>query len=159
MSIGDNLSRVEQQYVAKKDNKNTWRILNLWHPTLKNFSSGEEDVPDEHPAVTVLTEGAFIALVKAAVQEGVIQNAVTSVETNHDECASKIAYDELIGVNNQILKQNDERASEIIRLSKENDNLKQEKPRSEAFETTKLVVDSLVRLAGMSNIKDEKNKL
>ncbi|MBI2020138.1 hypothetical protein HYS94_01840 [Candidatus Daviesbacteria bacterium] len=167
MPIGDNLSRVDQQYIAKKDDKNTWRILNLWHPELKNLSSGEDDVPDNHPAVTILTEGAFLALVKSAVQEGVIQNAVMSAEVAHDNCVKgkdlDILYDKIGRAEveiNFLTKSVTEKSAAIKLLEDENSLLKQEKPRSEAFETTKLVVDSLVRLAGMSNLKDkdERNK-
>ena len=35
----------------------------------------DEEVPDDSPAVTVLTEGAFIALVKEAGRIGVLENA------------------------------------------------------------------------------------
>ena len=74
MPIGSMLDGMDQQYVATKDEKGTWRILNAWHDEVKMMNA-EEDVPDDSPAVTVLTEGEFIALIKEAARAGVLENA------------------------------------------------------------------------------------
>ena len=63
------------QYVATKDEvTNTWRILNTWSDELKTLQV-DDDVPDDNPAVTVLTEGEFIALVREAARLGVLEHA------------------------------------------------------------------------------------
>ena len=74
MPIGSMLDGMDQQYVATKDEKGTWSILNACHDEVKMMSA-EEDVPDDSPAVTVLTEGEFIALIKEAARAGVLENA------------------------------------------------------------------------------------
>ena len=75
MSMGTILQGREQQYVASKDaTTKTWRVLDTWSDSLRNLKVDEE-VPDDSPAVTVLTEGAFIALVKEAGRIGVLENA------------------------------------------------------------------------------------
>ena len=72
------LKEREVQYTAHKDETtNTWRILDTWHEDIANLGPDDE-VEDNSPAVTVLTEGAFIALVKEASRLGVLQNAAFS---------------------------------------------------------------------------------
>ena len=73
MVIGNMLSDSGQQYVATKDDKNTWRILDTWHADLKQMSA-DDDISDDSPAVVVLSEGQFIALIKEAASEGVLEN-------------------------------------------------------------------------------------
>ena len=63
------LDQRDQQYVANRDDKGTWRILNCWHDEMKNINM-EDDIPDDHPAVTVVTEGAFLSLFKEAIRKG-----------------------------------------------------------------------------------------
>lgn len=65
----------DQQWVATKDEvTNTWRILDTWHESLKSMDI-EDDVPDDSPAVTVITEGAFISLFREAARLGILENA------------------------------------------------------------------------------------
>ena len=86
--IGNMLRDRESQYIATKDESTqTWRILDTWHDTLREMSP-EDDVEDDSPAVTVLTEGGFIALVKEASRLGILQNATSSfipVDTRTEE--------------------------------------------------------------------------
>ena len=74
MPLGNILSGADQQYVGLKDETGTWRILNTWHEDLKMMSADEE-IPDDSEAVTVLSEGQFIALIKEAASLGVLLNA------------------------------------------------------------------------------------
>jgi hypothetical protein len=74
MPLGNILSGTEQQYVANKDDKETWRILNTWHEDLKHLDADDE-IDDDSPAVLCLSEGQFIALIKEAATTGQIQNA------------------------------------------------------------------------------------
>jgi len=73
--VGMFLKDRETQYTANRDDgTNTWRILDTWHEDLTSLGP-EDDVEDTSKAVTVLTEGAFIALVKEAALLGTLQNA------------------------------------------------------------------------------------
>ena len=75
MVMGNMLRERDAQYIATRDDgTQTWRILDTWHDTLRDLSP-EDDVEDTSPAVTVLTEGGFIALVKEASRLGILQNA------------------------------------------------------------------------------------
>ena len=74
MTIGNFLDGSDQQYVALKDDNGTWRVLDSWHEDIKVMSA-DEDIPDDSPAVLVLSEGQFIALMKEAGRLGVLHNA------------------------------------------------------------------------------------
>ena len=75
MVMGNMLRDRDVQYVASKDETtHTWRILNTWSDELKSLGV-EDDVPDDNSAVTVLTEGEFIALIKEAARLGVLEHA------------------------------------------------------------------------------------
>ena len=63
------MSEQDEPYRVVQDEQGTWRILFAWHPELANFGP-DDDLPDSHPAVTIVTEGAFLALMKEAVVQG-----------------------------------------------------------------------------------------
>jgi hypothetical protein len=64
----------QEQYVAQKDGAGTWRILDTWHEDLTKLNP-EDEIDDSSEAVTVLSEGGFLALVREATRLGVLQNA------------------------------------------------------------------------------------
>jgi len=83
--VGMFLKDREVQYTAHKDGvTNTWRILDTWHEDLRNLGP-EDEVEDTSSAVTILTEGAFIALVKEAARLGILQNANLGGSEDLDE--------------------------------------------------------------------------
>lgn len=106
------------QYFAKRDDKGTWRIINLFHPDLKNFNELEDDLPDDSPAVTVLTEGAFLALMKEAGRMGMAQQL--DVETGNFNVSTE-AYDKLVDekkeLEEKLLKEKGEKSTEEFRLA------------------------------------------
>ena len=72
--IGNMLRERDVQYTAIKDEiTNTWRILDTWNDELKNLGP-EDDIEDSNSAVTILTEGAFLSLVREAARLGVLDN-------------------------------------------------------------------------------------
>ena len=74
MPIGNMLRDRQEQYVAQKDNTGTWRILDTWHEDLTKLSP-EDEIDDSSEAVTVLSEGGFLALIRESTRLGVLQNA------------------------------------------------------------------------------------
>ena len=83
--VGMFLKDRDVQYTANKDEiTNTWRILDTWHEELKSLGP-EDEVEDTSSAVTILTEGAFIALVKEAARLGILQNSNLGGSEDLDE--------------------------------------------------------------------------
>ena len=97
MPIGNMLRDRQEQYIAQKDSAGTWRILDTWHEDLTKLDP-EDEIDDSSDAVTVLSEGGFLALVREATRLGVLQNAA--------------------------LMENDALADQVTELKEENDKLK-----------------------------------
>ena len=74
MPIGNMLRDRQELYVAQKDNTGTWRILDTWHEDLTELSP-EDEIDDSSEAVTILSEGGFLALIRESTRLGVLQNA------------------------------------------------------------------------------------
>ena len=87
MAIGNILDGGDQQYVAVKDTTGTWRVLNTWHNDLKLLDA-DSDIPDDSEAITILSEGQFIALIKEAASQGVLSNA--TFNNNNEELENEL---------------------------------------------------------------------
>ena len=75
MVMGNMLRERDQQYIANRDETTkTWRILDSWHESLSAYSV-DDDVPDDSPAIKILSEGEFIVLVREAARIGILENA------------------------------------------------------------------------------------
>lgn len=100
-----NLRSQDEPYRVAKDEQGTWRVLYTWHPELVNYGP-DDDIPDTHPAVTVVTEGAFIALMKESIIQGYKMSY--DVPDNYDEShrpdveAMKNKIDELNSENDRL---------------------------------------------------------
>ena len=148
MPIGSMLDGMDQQYVATKDEKGTWRILNAGHDEVKMMNA-EEDVPDDSPAVTVLTEGEFIALIKEAARAGVLENA--NFGTGEAELESIILDkdQEIQKLHEDILKLKEEK-SEVVR---DTSHTEQYKLKEKAMESILKMV-SISDMANLTNSED-----
>ncbi len=134
MAIGNMLRERGEQYVANQDNTGTWRVLDTWNDALKILEP-DEDVPDDSPAVTIVKEGAFLALVKEASRLGVLQNA------------SMADNDEL---NNQIIGLQEQ----IVTLQGEKEELMKKAGRTESFELKQQALGAVLKLAAMSDMDE-----
>lgn len=139
--IGSSLRAMDDPYVASRDDKGTWRILYVHHPSL-GVLGPDDEVPDSSPALTVITEGAFIALVREATKLGVLQNAAIT-PGNAEELEEHIKLLE----------------TEKVTLADLNSQLKNElehlknSPDSEDFKLKSKVLDGLLKLAMSSDIQ------
>ena len=146
--IGNMLRDRESQYIATKDESTqTWRILDTWHDVLRDMSP-EDDVADGSPAVTILTEGGFIALVKEASRLGVLQNATASfipVDTRNEEDYS-----------NEITEKEEELAKmreKIVKYEEEISTLRISSSKSEGTLLKELAMETLLKLTLSSDIE------
>jgi len=132
--MGNILRERDQQYVANRDDKTqTWRILDSWHEALTTMGPDDE-IPDDSPAVTILTEGGFIALVREAGRLGVLQNA--SVGEDSEE------YDQMLI----------ERDSEIDRLKEQLNSTVPKEPHSEGYDLKEKAMDTILKLVSISDL-------
>ncbi len=142
MVIGNMLSDSGQQYVALKDDTNTWRILDTWHADLKTMDA-EEDIPDDSPAVVTLSEGQFIALIKEAGSRGVLENANFGSAIDTSELEYEI---ETKAIKIQELEE------QIKNLTKEKNVVERAASRSEEFELKEKAMDNILKLVSMQDM-------
>ena len=136
------LSDSGQQYIATKDDKGTWRILDSWHGDLKNMNA-DDDISDESPAVQVLSEGQFIALIKEAAGQGVLENINISSDVDTAEIEHEL----------------DEKSREIEKLKEQLNKTNQEKQEvertashTEEFELKEKAMDNILKLVSMQDM-------
>ena len=142
MVVGNMLRDRNNQYVATKDETTqAWRILDTWHEDLRMMEP-DADIADDSPAVTILTEGAFISLVKEAARMGVLQNAAFTEQTEMDK--------ELLAKDTELL----EMREKLVQYEEEIFTLTQRPDRSESFALKEMAMTTLVKLTTMADIQD-----
>ena len=64
---------VPQKYVVEYDKKTkVWRILDAWHEAMVSVNRDDE-IPDDHPALKIITDGEMGALIRELRAEGVLE--------------------------------------------------------------------------------------
>ena len=136
--VGMFLKDREVQYVAHKDETtNTWRILDTWHEDLVNLGP-DDDVEDDSKAITILTEGGFIALVKEAARLGAITNASVGGDAELEQ---------------ELLDENDNLKKQVAKLEEQLSNVTPHSDRSEGFVLKEMAMQTLLKLTSMSDIE------
>jgi len=139
--VGSTLRQHSAQYVAKRDNSGTWRVLNAWHSDLESFDADTDEIPDDHAAMTVLTEGAFEAVIKEATAEGVLDgvhlNGVDEIEYSKLEDEISVLREQNLNLLEQ-LDEADKSKSEIPKT-----------PLSESAQLRQKGMDNILKIIGM----------
>jgi hypothetical protein len=122
--MGGILQQADEQWVANRDEHGIWRVLDQWSSTLTNLSP-DDDVPDDDPAVTVFTEGAFLAIIRAAIQVGAVpqfsREPTPPGELDADSLQQILELEEN---NRELAGQSERQYSEIIKLTEDLNTLK-----------------------------------
>jgi len=88
MPAGEQLRQRVSQFAVKYDEgSHVWRILDTWDKSLENLQA-EDEIPDEHKAMTILPMAGMIEVVRAAEElnllehmfGGVPEEALTEVQ-------------------------------------------------------------------------------
>jgi hypothetical protein len=139
--VGMFLKDREVQYTANRDDMtNTWRILDTWHEDLAQLGP-EDDIEDTSKAVMVITEGAFIAIVKEAARLGVLQNANFGENPELEE--ENTALREKLAVLETQPKE------VVVTLPPV-----PQKPQSEGYLLKEMAMQTLLKLTSMSDIEN-----
>jgi len=138
--IGNTLRDRNNQYVATKDATGTWRILDTWHDDLRTLEPDGE-IPDDSVAVTLISEGAFISLVKEASRLGVLANAAFTENTDMEK--------EILEKESEVL----DLREKLVKYEEEIFTLKQQPDRTEGFVLKEMAMNTLLKLTSMSDIQ------
>ena len=146
MVMGQLLRDREAQYVANRDeNTQTWRILDTWHDALRSMSP-EDDIDDDNPALTILTEGGFIALIKEAARLGVLQNVSGGSDADEED---------LDALEEEVSEKDDKISSleeQVVQLRDENLGLLHETSHTEEYELKEIAMSSILKLVSMADM-------
>lgn len=146
MPLGNMLSGSEQQYVARNDDAGTWRILNTWHEDLKRLDA-DDDVPEDSSAVTVLSEGQFIALMKEAASLGVLSNMSFNNDTEEMQQVLDSQEEELNELKDSVSTLRGEAAQRKVETPPKS-------PHSEEYDLKERAMDSILKLVSMQDMSN-----
>ena len=152
MVMGNALRDRDVQYVASKDaTTHTWRILNTWSDELKNLGV-EDEVPDDSAAVTVLTEGEFISLIKEAARLGVLENATFGTGEAELENIILDKDKEILELKDKLRELKDE-TSKIVRENTHTEEyVLKEKAINSGYELKEKAMDNILKLVSIQDV-------
>ena len=150
-----------EPYIANRDPSGTWRILETGHPdVLRGTLDFEDDVPDDHPALKLVKEGEYLAIIKEASRLGMLldyggynpesEEKLYALEEETAEQQRVIAeFQQQIADLQLELRQANDAASDL----KKRIEVAQSKPNySEKFELKKLAIDGILRLTALQEL-------
>ena len=153
--MGNMLRERDQQYIAQRDESTkTWRLLDSWHETLSGYEI-DDDVPDDSPAIKILTEGEFIVLVREAARIGVLENAHLGTDEETPEGDFLFVNEEQSGKLLEMEKELVQYKSEINRLEARNRELEldMQDKRSDGYRLKEMAMTSILKLTAMSDVE------
>jgi len=154
--LGSSLRQFEKQYVCSRDDKGTWRIVDLWHKELEGVNL-EDDIPDTHPAIKILTEGEFLSLIDESKRLGMMQK----MEESGDFSISADAYDSVCEERDN-LKTKLEVLAETPQTPQSTQNpqrpISSEDDSSESFQLANKKLDTLLKLSSLGTLSDDLTK-
>lgn len=134
--------------VVHDDITKVWRIVNLKHPSITSLlvSNNNPDIPDDSPAVKIITEGEFVALVKKAIELEYLVNANLPFEVVNTSKISQKDFDQLKEQNTMLEK-------DIVLLKDKLVDAEERAKLSESFRLKEKSMDAILKLAGMHDVK------
>ena len=146
MTLGNILSNQGEnvRYSAKFDSvTKTWRILDQWNDAIRILTA-DDDIADDNPAVTILSDGQFTALLKEASLQGELPNP------SYQDIDIQQFQDELDNAYNQIKSLSEE----LEKANKEVNNIQSKPKRSEKYDLKEKAMDSILKLVSMQDMAD-----
>ena len=152
--LGNMLQGRDQQWVATKDEvTNTWRILDTWNDSLKAMDV-EDDIPDDSPAVTILTEGAFISLIREAARLGILENAAFGTGEAELEAIILDKDQEILDLKDELRDLKDE-TSKIVRENTHTEEyVLKEKAINSGYELKEKAMDNILKLVSIQDVSN-----
>ena len=142
--VGSSLRQFEKQYVCTRDESGTWRIVDLWHKELEGVDL-EDDIPDNHPAIKLVTEGEFLELINESKRLGMMQK----MEESGDFSISADAYDSVCEERDRLKMQLEEKTP-TVSVS--------EADGSESFQLANKKLDTLLKLSSLGTLNEDLTK-
>jgi len=145
--LGSFLRQFDKQYVCSRDDKGTWRIVDLWHKELEGVNL-EDDIPDTHPAIKILTEGEFLELINESKRLGMMQK----MEESGEFSISSDAYDSVCAERDNLkLELENGTVGTKVRVGVAIEG-------SESFQLANKKLDTLLKLSSLGTLNEDLTK-
>ena len=80
VTLGNDLANyADRYYIDYEEKTKIWRIIDLKNPEILKVQDVEEEIPDDHPAVTIISEIMFAKLITEAIRIGVLAPSVAGI--------------------------------------------------------------------------------
>ena len=142
--VGSSLRQFEKQYICSRDETGTWRIVDLWNKELEGVDL-EDDIPDSHPAIKLITEGEFLELINESKRLGMMQK----MEESGDFSISANAYDSVCEERDNLRMQLEEKGDTHTVIEADG---------SESFQLANKKLDTLLKLSSLGTLNEDLTK-
>ena len=149
MPAGEQLRQRVKQFAAKFDDaSHVWRVLDTWDKSLEALGA-EDEIPDTHPAMTLLPMSAMIEVVRAAEELDLLEHMFGGVP----EADLVEAQEQLAVATGKI-----ETLEEQLKFSRTTPTKEAEESQvvrevlSDQSQVTLAAIDALTKITGQSHI-------
>jgi|TARA_R110000765_G_C18540676_1_gene560881 hypothetical protein len=149
MPAGEQLRQRVKQFAAKFDDaSHVWRVLDTWDKSLEALGA-EDEIPDMHPAMTLLPMSAMIEVVRAAEELDLLEHMFGGVP----EADLVEAQEQLAVATGKI-----EALEEQLKFSRATPTKEAEESQvvrevlSDQSQVTLAAIDALTKITGQSHI-------
>jgi len=171
--LGEGMRHMEKRFRATYNKQTgTWRLLDSWHDAMQKITDWNAEIPDDNPAIVLITDEGFTTLAMEAARLGILGKAVMpkdvdpeivagieAIKTEYHALQQK--YEDLVKENKIVVAEAHGAGSMLIDMQRENAALKgevakakQTPPMTERFALKMKVVQGLMQLAGMEDIRN-----
>lgn len=146
------LRQLESQYGVKRDEQTgTWTIIDFWHNAMEGLDP-DSDLPPDHPALKVLKEGEFWAVLREATRLGVANHLLETLTVpveEHEELQQR--YNAITEELNNLIKNINNNSN--VSVGNSNPILREEKTvASEAFTLAEQKLQTIIKLANVKQL-------
>jgi len=152
-TLGNDLANLgDRYYVNFNGLTRTWRILDLQHSEVLKFRDLEEDIPDDSPAITILSEGMFTKLISEAMRLGMLDSILLGTPgiTSNAKEVSELKDKQIEDLNDKIKSYEED----IALLNSQLDILEEKSKVSEPVMIKQNIIDKLFKLAMSENLNE-----
>ena len=153
MAIGNMLAANEARYVAVQDETQVWRILDTWHDDIKTMDP-DSDIPDESPAVSVLTDGQVVALIKEAGRLGILQNATFGTGEAALEATILDKDQEILDLKEELVKLQEDNSKIINETTHSESYVLKEKAMVSESELKQKAIENILKLVSIQDLSN-----
>lgn len=141
MPVGKTLQQAEKRFAAKRDARTgAWRIIDLWHPDLESREL-TDDIPDDSPAMTILSEEAFNTIFSEAERLNLLPKLASSQGFDEERERYETQLEDLG-------KLNDELNEKLARV-------KDAPQLTEKYRLKKDSIDAILKVIGVDALENE----